>query len=299
MSDAPTGPPTAPQPAPSLTDVAPSPTNRWIATQLRQAAAVLQAQGANPFRINAYRRAAETLERQPLDVRAIAAQGGFAALDALPGIGPSLAGAIVEMLTTGHWTFLERLKGVSGADTVFAAVPGIGPHLAQRVHDTLHLNSLEALEAAAHDGRLETVPGFGPRRIAMVRNALAALLTRLRPPAATATDEPPVEMLLDIDREYRARTERGELPRIAPRRFNEAGAAWLPVLHTERGPWHATALFSNSARAHQLGRTADWVVIYFHRDGVAEGRRTVVTEGTGPDRGRRVVRGRESGSCAT
>jgi hypothetical protein len=53
-------------------------------------------------------------------------------------------------------------------------------------------------------------------------------------------------------------------------------------------------LFSNSARAHQLGRTADWVVIYFHRDGVVEGRRTVVTEGTGPDRGRRVVRGRES-----
>ncbi|OJY66643.1 MAG: hypothetical protein BGP12_09030 [Rhodospirillales bacterium 70-18] len=265
-----------------------------MATQLRQAAAVLEAQGANPFRVNAYRRAAEMLEREPRDVRAIAAEGGYAALDALPGVGPSLAGAIIEMVTTGHWTFLERLTGLAGADTVFAAVPGIGPNLAQRVHDTLHLDSLEALEAAAHDGRLETVPGFGPRRVAMVRNALATLLARMRPPAATATDEPSVEMLLDIDREYRTRAERGELPRIAPRRFNEAGAAWLPVLHTERGPWHATALFSNSARAHQLGRTADWVVIYFHRDAVADGQRTVVTETQGPERGRRVVRGREA-----
>ncbi|HTN12086.1 MAG TPA: helix-hairpin-helix domain-containing protein [Acetobacteraceae bacterium] len=294
MSDAPTGPPTAPQSAPSLADVAPPPTNRWIATQFRAASAVLQAQGANPFRINAYRRAAETLERQPIDVRAIAAQGGFAALDALPGIGPSLAGAIVEMLNTGHWTFLERLQGASGADAVFASVPGIGPRLAQRVYETLHVDTLEALETAAHDGRLEMVPGFGPRRVAMVRHALAVLLARMRPPAASATDEPPVEVLLDIDREYRSRASLGDLPHIAPKRFNEAGTAWLPVLHTERGPWHATALFSNSARAHQLGRTADWVVIYFHRDGVVEGRRTVVTEGTGPDRGRRVVRGRES-----
>jgi hypothetical protein len=294
MSDARTGPPTAPQPAPSQADAVPLPTNRWIATQLRAAAGALQAQGANPFRINAYRRAAETLESQPIEVRALMAQGGFAALDALPGIGPSLAGAIVEMLNTGHWTFLERLQGASGADAVFATVPGIGRRLAQRVHETLHVDTLEALDATTHDGRLETVPGFGPRRVAMVRYALAGLLARMRPPGPPATDEPPAEVLLDIDREYRSRASRGDLPRIAPKRFNEAGTAWLPVLHTERGPWHATALFSNSARAHQFDRTADWVVIYFHRDGVAEGRRTVVTEGTGPDRGRRVVRGRES-----
>ena len=92
----------------------------------------------------------------------------------------------------------------------------------------------------------------------------------------------------------RDRAGRDALPRIAPKRFNPTGAAWLPVLHTERGPWHLTALFSNTALAHRLGRTGDWVVVYFHRDERPEGRRTIVTETTGPGRGSRVVRGREA-----
>jgi hypothetical protein len=57
-----------------------------------------------------------------------------------------------------------------------------------------------------------------------------------------------------------------------------------------------TALFSNTALAHELGRTHDWVVIYFGRDGGPEHQRTVVTETRGPLEGRRVVRGRE-GEC--
>lgn len=60
-------------------------------------------------------------------------------------------------------------------------------------------------------------------------------------------------MLLDVDRAYRAAA--GALAKIAPKRFNPAGEAWLPILHTERGPWRFTALFSNTARAHSLGRT--------------------------------------------
>jgi hypothetical protein len=68
----------------------------------------------------------------------------------------------------------------------------------------------------------------------------------------------------------------------------------LPILHTVRGTWHFTALYSNTALAHQLGRTGDWVVIYFHRDATPEGRRTIVTETQGPTRGLRVVRGREA-----
>ena len=79
---------------------------------------------------------------------------------------------------------------------------------------------------------------------------------------------------------------------MVPRRFNPSGTAWLPILHAERGGWSFTALFSNTARAHALGRTNDWVVIFCERDGV-ERQCTVVTEITGPLRGRRVVRGRE------
>ena len=54
------------------------------------------------------------------------------------------------------------------------------------------------------------------------------------------------------------------------------GQAWLPILHTERDDWQFTALFSNTARAHELGQTADWVGLYFSKHNRAEGQRTVV-----------------------
>ncbi|OOY41366.1 hypothetical protein BOV91_11865 [Solemya velum gill symbiont] len=100
-------------------------------------------------------------------------------------------------------------------------------------------------------------------------------------------------MLLDVDREYREKSSAGELPTIAPRRFNPNGEAWLPILHTERNDWHFTALFSNTARAHELGHTHDWVVIYHYNDHQEEGQHTVVTETHGAMIGQRVVRGLE------
>ncbi len=269
-------------------------TSSWVAERLRQAAVLLAAQGASPFRVSAYRRAAEAVEQLDVDLRSTADTGGRTALDAIPGIGPSIAGAIAEMLATGRWSFLERLKGDADPEALFCSVPGIGPALAQQIHENLHLDSLEELEQAAHDGRLEQLHGFGARRAAMVRNALSALLARLRPPASPPTEEPGVAELLDVDREYRDKAARDLLPRIAPKRFNPAHDAWLPVLHTERGSWHFTAFYSNTALAHRLGRTGDWVIVYFHRDTRPEGRRTIVTETAGDARGRRVVRGREA-----
>jgi putative hydrolase len=105
---------------------------------------------------------------------------------------------------------------------------------------------------------------------------------------------PPVQSLLDVDREYRQSSAAGRLPKIAPKRFNPEGLAWLPILHTDRGKWHFTALFSNTARAHELGRTDDWVVVYFYDDNHQEGQNTIVTETKGPMTGKRVIRGREA-----
>jgi hypothetical protein len=102
-----------------------------------------------------------------------------------------------------------------------------------------------------------------------------------------------VATLLAVDASYRRLAAEGKLPKIAPRRFNPEGRAWLPVMHTKRGDWHFTALFSNTARAHELGRTHDWVVIYYYDGDHQEGQNTVVTETHGLRRGKRVVRGRE------
>ena len=275
-----------------------SPDNERIAACLRQVAGILAAQGANPFRVGAYRRAADMLASLPDSIRTLYATGGRAGLQTLPGIGPTLAAAIGEMLETGRWAMLDRLRGELDPATLFTTVPGIGPGLAQRIHDGLGVETLEGLELACHDGRLAALPGIGPRRSDAIRATVADILAGARVRgAADPRSEPAVDVLLDVDREYRARAASRALPRIAPRRFNPTGEAWLPVLHTRRGEWEFTALFSNTARAHELGRTGDWVVLYFHDDGHPEVQRTVVTETHGTLKGRRVVRGRES-ACA-
>jgi hypothetical protein len=106
-----------------------------------------------------------------------------------------------------------------------------------------------------------------------------------------------VALLLEIDRDYRRRAAAGELRRIAPKRFNPEGEAWLPVLEGTRAGWDFTAIFSNTARAHELGKTDDWVVIYYTREG-DEGQATVVTGSRRELDGKRVVRGREAESRA-
>ena len=268
--------------------------NKFIADRLREAATLLEQQGANRFRVNAYRKAAGTVEGLDHDVAGIFRTDGFLGLTALPGIGPLIGSAIVEMIRTGQWTQLERLRGALDPEALFSKVPGIGPRLAGRILDELHIDTLEALETAVYDGRLGKVPGFASRRIAIVRSALAEMLGRKRWGMRSERHEPPVKAILDVDREYREKADAGKLPKIAPRRFNPGNEAWLPVLHTERGLWHFTVLYSNTALAHQLGRNRDWVIIYFHTNSYAEGQRTVVTETQGSLRGRRVVRGREA-----
>jgi putative hydrolase len=101
-----------------------------------------------------------------------------------------------------------------------------------------------------------------------------------------------VAEILDVDREYRYQADVNALKKIAPRRFNPQGEAWLPVLHTMRGERHYTALYSNTARAHQLHQTRDWLVIFYDGDR-GERQCTVITSGFGRLKGLRIVRGRE------
>ena len=103
---------------------------------------------------------------------------------------------------------------------------------------------------------------------------------------------PDVRTLLTADAAYREKVEAGELPKIAPRRFNPERETWLPIMHDEWDGWNLTTLFTNTARAHELDATHDWVVIYYERDG-SQGQATVVTPKSGPLAGKRVVRGRE------
>lgn len=270
--------------------------NTQVATRLDEVAALLREQGASPFRVQAYRRGAETVQRLPRPVNEIFEREGLEGLRKLPGIGDRLAIAIRDILRFGRLPMLDRLRGESDPVELLETVPGIGRVHADRLHHDFGIDSLEELEAAAHDGRLADLAGLGAKRVAGIKDSLATRLGRLRPPAREGAEDAPVAELLDVDREYRELAAAGKLHKIAPRRFNPTGETWLPVLHTQRGERHYTALFSNTARAHKLGKTGDWVILYY--DGASGERQcTVITSQFGPLKGRRIVRGREE-ECA-
>lgn len=269
---------------------APSLDNAAVASVLDRVASLLGAQQASPFRVQAWQHAAGTVRalERPVDELVRAGEEGT-----LGGIGPNLRVAIGEIVQTGRLGLLDRLEGELGEDALFATIPGIGPTLARRLVRALDVHTLEALEIALEAGRLDAVPGIGPRRARAIAASLETTLREATRHRATSEHaRPSVALLLAIDDEYRVAEHENRLIKIAPRRMNRARAAWLPILHTEKDGWHATALYSNTARAHTLGTTHDWVVIYTQHDGV-ELQHTIVTETHGSLIGRRVVRGRE------
>ena len=271
--------------------------NHEVATRLREIGRLLRTQKANPFRVNAYLHAAETLDELETNVAEVLRAKGVRGLVELPGIGEGIARSIYEYVATGRMSRLENLRGAADPVELFRSIPTVGRTLAERIHDQLHVDSLEALENAVHDGQLKNVEGLGSKRREAIEAWLQKHLDEQRRryrPAARSSKAPPVELVLRVDDEYRRKALADKLPRIAPKRFNPESKAWLPILHTTREDWHFTALYSNTARAHQLGRTNDWVVIYFYDDHHREGQHTVVTETHGSLQGRRVVRGRET-----
>lgn len=277
--------------------LAPAPTfvtNDDVADAFERVANLLEARAhsdeTQTYRVRAYRRAAAFVREHEADLLAIGRREDERRLEALPTIGAGLAGAIIEMATTGRFRLLERLEGETHPVELFAALPGVGRALAERIVQNLGITNLADLEQAAHDGHLAEVPGFGPQRIATLERYLAAVARR--PQVRTTEERPPVGLLLEVDRRYRQLAREGRLHKIAPRRFNPRHEAWLPVMHHLQNGWSFDVMFSNTWRAHQLGHCDDWVVVRYRRENV-EGTATVVTEHHGPDTGRRVVRGRE------
>ncbi len=271
--------------------------NEDIAGRLDEVARILAEQGANRFRVQAYHQAAAVLRGLARPVSEIFAEEGVTGLEKLPGVGESIARAIRDILLHGKLAMLDRLRGDHDPIALLTSVPGIGKSLAWKLHDELGLETLEEFEAAAHDGRLEKVAGLGAKRLAGIRDSLAHRLGRIRKPSPAASlpadsGEPTVAELLDVDGEYGREAAADTLKKIAPRRFNPSGEAWLPVLHTVRDQRHYTALFSNTAHAHELHKTRDWVVLYYD-GGDGERRCTVISSEFGRLKGLRIVRGRE------
>lgn len=136
--------------------------NAEIADLFDRFALLLDIEGANSFRVRAYHNAARTIENLPRDINMMLAEG--ADLTELPGIGEDLAHKITEMATTGHFADLDAMKRrLPSALTDLADIPGLGPQRIKTIFKRLKIKSLKELATAAHAGRLQKLPGFGPK----------------------------------------------------------------------------------------------------------------------------------------
>jgi len=270
--------------------------NHEVGEKLREIAALLKTQRANPFRYQAYLHAADTLDNLPEDLEELVQTKGMTGLTDLPRIGAGIARCIYEYVATGRMSSLESLQGESDPVKLFQSIPTVGRKLAQRIYDSLHIDTLESLENATFNGQLDQVEGLGVKRKEAIEAWLLKHFGERRQQLIQGQGSIliPIGLLLKVDGEYRSKATAGKLPLIIPKRFNPENKAWLPILHTTHEHWHFTVVFSNSERAHKLDRIFDWVIIYFSDDNNREGQHTVVTETHGVLLGKRVVRGREA-----
>lgn len=147
--------------------------NADIAAIFEEIADLLEIQGANPFRIRAYRNAARILSDLPQEVRLLVEQGDD--LTRLPGIGDDLAGKINEITTTGRSNFLERLhRELPPVITELLKIPGLGPKRVKALYHNLDVQTIEQLHRAAKDGRIRALPGFGEKSELNILQAVEA-----------------------------------------------------------------------------------------------------------------------------
>jgi len=151
--------------------------NAEVARIFREVAELLDIQGANAFRIRAYRNAARAIEEWPAPIGPMARKQP-AQLTDIPGIGADLAGKIGEIVKTGRLHLLAELARASPRGAVeLLRVPGIGPRRARVLAEDAGVRTLEGLARAARAGRLRGLPGFGAR-------SEQAILRHLAQPAA-------------------------------------------------------------------------------------------------------------------
>jgi len=159
--------------------------NQDIAAIFDEMADLLELQQENPFRIRAYRRAAQTVRAQPTELREQLAAGRD--LEQLPGIGQDLAGKIREIVETGQCRALKKLKRTvpAGLEDLLH-LPGLGPARVRQLHRELKITGPRQLAKAIEQGRLRELRGFGAKMESHLAAALANPVTGKRMLRSTA-----------------------------------------------------------------------------------------------------------------
>ena len=174
--------------------------NAEIADRFEQLADLLELQGANPYRVRAYRNAARFIRGHSRSLAEMLGEG--ADLAELPGIGADLAGKIATLVRSGRLPLLEQTaKKVPAPLVEMTRIEGLGPKRAQALYEALQIRSLEDLARAARSGRIRELPGFGARTEQLIAQRVERAATaehRLRLADAEQVARPLVAYLRGI-----------------------------------------------------------------------------------------------------
>jgi len=135
--------------------------NQVLAGLFHSMAGLLSGRDSNPYRVKAYRKAAESLLELQEDVSAIATRGD---LQSIPGVGKDLSVKIQEYLSTGRIQAYEELKTPLPDEVkTWTTLPGFSEHLVHDLYFRLGMRTLEDLERLVRSHMLRTIPGMAER----------------------------------------------------------------------------------------------------------------------------------------
>ena len=237
--------------------------NQTIARVLNEIADLLEIKDDNPFKIRAYRSAAETIADEPEAVASLSPQARLA----LPGIGKDLAAKIGELVQTGAIAYhRELLQEFPPTILELLRLQGVGPKTVARLYHEIGVGSLEDLERAASDGRIRRMKGMGPKKEALI---LKALDQRRRVSAGGLFDDatelagaldaeladagPPLVTLADLRGDvhcHTTRTDGRDTIEAMARAAQAAGLHYLAVTEHSRALAMANGLDEAGALAH-------------------------------------------------
>lgn len=147
-------------------------TNKEIAKRFNEIADLLELKGENPFRIRAYRKAAQNIDALGRDISEIPEEER----KKIPGIGKDLAGKITEFIETGSIHALDELRmEIPQGLLEIMSIPGVGPKTAKSFYENLGIADIETLEGAAKDGSLLKLPGIKEKTVSNILRGIELL----------------------------------------------------------------------------------------------------------------------------
>lgn len=235
--------------------------NSEVARVFQDIADLLELKGETPFKIRAYQKAVRSIEQLPVGLEQLRQEGK---LRQIPGIGEAIEKKIVELLATGRLKYYEDLRSEFPAGIIsLLQVPGVGPKTAMRLSTELGIRSLEELEAAIVDGRVEGLYRLGEKTAENILHHLQSMRTKeQRIPIGTA-----LPLAEDIMMSLRQKSQIQNLtPAGSLRRFWET-IGDIDLMGTADNAEKVIEAFTGLAQVKEvLGKGSTKASVVTHRD---------------------------------